>query len=184
MKAACVSSLFVVLFSTSMLFAQATPELPKPQKEHEWLKQFEGEWESLSEATAVPGQEPMKCKGTMSSKMLGAFWVVSDVKGDMMGVQVNAIQTIGYDPQAKKYVGTWVDSMMNYLWKYEGTVDKSGKILTLEAEGPNMMVAGKLSKYRDVYEFKSKDEIATKSEMLGDDGKWVNFMKGTVKRKK
>ncbi len=104
---------------------------------------------------------------------------------EVMAVKpMTAIQTLGYDPKAKKYVGTWVDSVMDHMWKYEGTLDPEGKVLTLEAEGPSFTGDGKTAKYRDVYEFKSKDEIATKSEMLGDDGKWVNFMKGTVKRKK
>ena len=117
-------------------------------------------------------------------RMLGGFWVVSEMKIEAMGTQETALQTIGYDPQAKKYVGTWVDSMVNHMWKYEGTVDDSGKILTLKAEGPNFMVAGKLAKFRDVYEFKSKDEIATSSQMLGEDGKWVTFMTGTSRRKR
>ena len=125
----------------------------------------------------------MKCKGSMSARMLGGFWLVSEAKGDVMGTQVTALQTIGYDPQAKKYVGTWIDSVVNHMWEYEGTVDAAGKTLTLEAEGPNLTQEGKLAKFRDIYEFKSKDEIATSSQMLGDDGRWITFMNGTAKRK-
>ena len=131
-----------------------------------------------------PGQPAMKCQGTMSSRMLGGFWAVTEVKGECQGTQVTGLQTIGYDAQAKQYIGTWVDSMVNYMWKYEGTVDETGKILTLEADGPNVMLGGKLAKFRDVYEFKTKDQIATSSQMLGEDGKWVTFMSGTAKRKK
>jgi hypothetical protein len=57
-------------------------------------------------------------------------------------------------------------------------------VLTLEADGPNMMVPGKMSKFRDIYEFKSPDEIATTSSMQGDDGKWITFSTGTARRKK
>ncbi len=94
------------------------------------------------------------------------------------------VQTIGYDAAKKKYVGTWVDSMTDFMWKYEGSVDKSGKILTLEAEGPNFASPGKLTKFQDIYEFKSADVIAITSKMLGDDGKWVTFMSGSANRKK
>jgi hypothetical protein len=73
--------------------------------------------------------------------------------------------------------------MFNHLWKYEGPVDSTGKILTLEADGPNF-ITGKTTKFRDIYEFKTKDHIAATSTMLGDDGKWVTFMTGNVKRKK
>lgn len=54
----------------------------------------------------------------------------------------------------------------------------------LEAEGPDFTQAGKMSKFRDIYEFKSKDEIATSSQILGEDGKWITFMNGTAKRKR
>jgi hypothetical protein len=101
-----------------------------------------------------------------------------------MGTTVNAIQTIGYSPEKEKYVGTWVDSMNNHLWEYEGDVDDSGNKLILEAEGPNFMLAGKLTKFRDTYEFRSPDHIEAASLMLGDDGKWIQFMTGQIRRKK
>lgn len=184
MKSLAVVGLVSTLLMASALVAQELPNFPPPQKEHEWLQQFVGEWESESEIVGGPGQPGMKCTGTMKCRALGGFWVVSDVKTEMPGFSVSAIQTIGYDPKAKKYVGTWVDSMMNHLWKYEGTVDKTGKILTLEAEGPDMVNQDKTAKYRDVYEFKSKDLIESSSLMQGEDGKWVEFMSGKVTRKK
>ncbi len=174
----------LVLAAASVASAQAPPDMPAPQKEHEWLHQFVGEWESESEAVVGPDQPAMKCTGSMSSRMLGGFWMVSEQKADLLGTELNCIQTIGFDPQSKKYVGTWVDSMMNHMWKYEGSVDETGKILTLEAEGPNFTQPGKTAKFRDVYEFKSADEIAISSSMLGEDGKWANFMTGHAKRKK
>ncbi len=182
MKTRFVPIAIAAMFLCSFVVAQA-PTMPTPQKEHEWLKQFVGNWDSEAEGVMAPGQPPVKCNGTMSTRMLGGFWMVSDVKGDMMGMPIEAIHTVGYDAKAKKYVGSWVDSMMNHMWKYQGTVDATGKILTLEAEGPNMSQPDKTSKYRDVYEFKSKDHFTMSSEMLGDDGKWLQFMKSEVKRR-
>ncbi len=181
---AAISGGFVVLSFASALPAQEAPAAPAPQKEHEWLRQFAGEWESEAEAPTAPGQPPVTCKGTISARMLGGFWVVSDIKGDMFGTQITALQTIGYDPQTKKYVATWVDSTLNHLWKCEGTVDATGTTLTLEADGPNMLHPGKLARFRDTYEFKSKDHIVTTSSCLGDDGKWVTFMTSNTRRKK
>ena len=74
--------------------------------------------------------------------------------------------------------------MMNHMCTYEGSVDETGRILTLDAEGPDFEVAGKTRKYRDAYEFKSADHIASTSSMLGDDGKWVVFMTGNMRRAK
>lgn len=163
--------------------AQEQPQFPGPEQEHQWLKKFVGQWVTTSKGSMGPDQPPMVCSGTIESKMIGEFWVVNEMKSDVQGIPMQGLQTIGYDPAKKKYVGTWLDSMMNHLWLYEGTVDPSGNKLTLEAEGPNLMADGKLTKFRDAYEFKSPDLIIVTSSMLGDDGKWITFMSGESKRK-
>jgi hypothetical protein len=170
--------------AASMAAAQEAPEFPQPQAEHEWLKQFVGEWETTAEASMGPGQPPMTCQGTMSSRMLGGFWMISESKIEVTGSPMTGVLTVGYDPQKKKYVGTWIDSMMNHLWRYEGALDETGKKLTLEAEGPNFMQAGKTARFRDAYEFKSADHIVTTASMEDEDGKWITFMTGEARRKK
>jgi hypothetical protein len=180
MKTIAVLGVLGALSAATMAVGQ---EFPTPQKEHAWLTQFVGEWETQTEASAGPGQPEMKCQGTMSARMLGGFWIVSQWNTEMMGMRVSAVQTIGYDGESKEYIGTWVDSMLNHVWKYQGSVDASGKILTLEAEGPNFMQGGKSAKFRDAYEFKSKDHIVMTSSMQDEDGNWVTFMTGDVRRK-
>ena len=173
----------IVIGVCGALRAQEQPQFPGPEQEHQWLQQFVGEWESVSEGTAGPGQPALKVEASLTSRMLGDYWVVTEMKGDIVGTPMQAIQTIGYDPIEKKYVGTWVDSMMHHLWKYEGWVDDTGKRLTLEAEGPNFMAEGKTTKFRDAYEFQSADHIVATSSMLGEDGQWITFMSGHLRRK-
>lgn len=175
-------SCLIVSHSASALRAQQ-PEFPQPGKEHELLQKFVGKWESDAEATMAPGQPAIKCKGTMSAKMLGGFWVVNEMQTSMSGFSMTGIQTVGYDSDRKKYVGTWVDSMMNYMWKYEGSLNKAGNKLTLEAEGPNHMAAGKMTKFRDAYEFKSATHIVATSSMLSESGEWITFMTGNMRKK-
>ena len=62
------------------------PHFPSPEKEHRWLKQFNGQWTSSSKAEAYNGQPAMECSGSMDSTMLGGFWVVNQFKGDVGGV--------------------------------------------------------------------------------------------------
>lgn len=183
MRTIVLGGLLTWMFAAAVA-AQEPPVFPQPQKEHEWLHQFVGEWETESHAPAAAGQPAMTCKGTMRTRMLGGFWVVSESQVEAMGTTVNAVLTVGYDPQAKKYVGTWVDSLTNHLWKYEGAVDETGKKLTLEATGPNCMAPGKEARFRDAYEFTSKDEIRVTSSAQGEDGQWITFMTGTARRKK
>jgi Protein of unknown function (DUF1579) len=173
-----------LLFISAEALGQETPALPKPTQEHGWLLKFTGEWTTESKATMVPGQPPMECNWKMSSRSLGGFWILNEMKGEMQGAPMTCIQTIGYDEDKKKYVGTWIDSMTSFMWKYEGNIDSLGKVLTLDADGPNFMGDGKLTKFQDIYEFKSADEILLTSRMLGTDGKWISFMSGIAKRVK
>ena len=160
------------------------PTPPAPTKEHGWLKQLEGEWVTEAEMVMGPGQPSVKCKGTESVRSLGGFWTVGEMKSDFMGTPMTGIMTLGYDPKAGKYVGTWVCSADGHCWKYEGTVDAAGKVLTLNTEGPDMTAPGKLAKMKDVIEIKDKDHKVLTSLMQGEDGKWVTFMTMTSRRKK
>ena len=74
--------------------------------------------------------------------------------------------------------------MINHMWHYEGTVDKSGNKITLETEGPSMTGDGKMTKYRDAFEFTDDDTIIATSSMQGKDKKWIVIMKGTGTRRK
>ena len=44
--------------------AQEMPELPEPVKEHEWLAQLAGEWESTMECIMDPEKPPVTGKST------------------------------------------------------------------------------------------------------------------------
>jgi hypothetical protein len=166
----------------SVMNAQEMPEMPKPQKEHEFLHKFVGEWESVGKGKMAEDQPPMECKGTAKARMLGGFWMVSEGKGDAMGTPMENVMTLGYDTEKGKYVGTWVDSMFNHMWKYEGTLE--GDKLTLNTVGPNMQDPTKKANYRDVFEFKSPDHYTLTSVVEGPDGKWTTFMTAEVTRKK
>jgi hypothetical protein len=172
---------FVALVLAVPSTAAEPPKQPAPAKEHEWLKQFSGEWETEAEMIVEPGKPAVKCKGAESSRTLGGFWLVSEMKGDFMGVPVNGLMTVGYDAEKKKFVGTWVCSVCDRMFKYEGTA--SGNTLTLETEGPHP-ATGKIVKMRDVVELKDKDHKLLTSYIQGEDGKWVSFMTMTARRKK
>lgn len=182
MLAVCVAALFGSISATAAQDA-ATPPMPTPQKEHEWLKQLEGEWTTEGELTMGPGGATIQCKGTETGRMIGGFWAMTENRGEFAGMTMTGIMTLGYDPEKKKYVGTWVDSMGHHLWRYEGTVDAAGKTLTLSTEGPSPMAPTKTSRYKEVIEFKSKDHKVFTSS-IEQDGKWVTFMTMNAKRRK
>lgn len=90
------------LLATATLTAQEPPAMPMPAAEHAWLEKFVGEWVTKSEAKMGPDQPPLQCSGTLSSRMLGGFWVLNEMKGDMAGEPMTGVQTIGYDEAKKK----------------------------------------------------------------------------------
>jgi hypothetical protein len=160
-----------------------TPQ--KPQKEHEWLQQLVGEWTYESEASMAPDQPPMKATGTESVRSLGGLWVLGESQGETPGGSpATMILTLGYDPQQKRFVGTWVGSMMTHLWVYDGSLDASGKVLTLAAEGPSFAKEGETTTYHDVIEIKSADHRVLSSRVQGEDGAWTTFMTAHYRRKK
>ncbi len=161
-------------FTLSPAFAQEMPQMPKPAKEHEVLKQFAGEWET-STTINMPGMPPMNTSGTESARMIGGFWVVGEHKGDFMGTPFTGIMTLGYDAKKQKYVGTWIDSSQNMMWQYEGTFDDAGKVLTLNTEGPCPMKGGEIVKMQDVIEMKTPDHQVMTSR-IQDNGQWVTSM--------
>jgi hypothetical protein len=157
----------------------------EPQKEHQWLQRLVGEWTSEADATMGPGKPPEKFKGTESVRSLGGLWILAEGQGEMPGGgAATTMMTLGYDPRKQRYVGTWVGSMMTYLWVYDGELDAAGRALTLNAEGPNMVAEGKMAKYKDVIEIKSEDHRVLTSHMLGDDGEWHELMTANYRRKK
>ena len=157
----------------------------EPQKEHRWLHKLVGEWVYETEAAMEPGKPPEKCGGTERVRSLGGLWILAEGQGEMPGgVPATMIMTLGYDPQKKRYVGTWIGSMMTHLWVYDGALDQPERVLTLESDGPSMAGDGKMAKYRDVIELKSDDHRVLTSHVLGDDGKWAQFMTANYRRKK
>ena len=155
------------------------------QKEHLWLQKFLGEWTYELDCPAEPGKPPSKHTGSESVRSLGGLWILAEGKGQMPdGTPSATLMTVGYDPQKKRFVGTWIGSMMCNLWVYDGEVDASAKVLSLSAEGPAFDGSGKTALYRDVIEFKSDDLRVLTSHVKGDDGTWTQFMAADYRRKK
>jgi hypothetical protein len=111
--------------------------------------------------------------------------VVAEGRGEMPGGgAATTIMTLGYDRAKQRYVGTFVGSMMDYLWVYEGIVDEGGKSLTLDTVGPDFGGEGKLVRYQDVVSFHDDDHRELTSRMLGDDGNWQTVMTARYTRRR
>ena len=157
----------------------------QPQKEHQWLQKLVGEWTYEIEATMGPDQPTEKSTGTEIVRSLGEFWILAEGQGEMLGCgPATTLMTLGYDPQKQRYVGTWIGSIMTYLWVYDGELDAGETVLTLNSNGPSMTGDEKLGKYKDMIEFKSSDHRVMTSHTLGNNGQWQHFMTAHYRRKR
>jgi hypothetical protein len=143
--------------------------------EHRWLQRLIGEWRYESAGEAGPGEPPVHDEGTESVRALGGVWVVCEAKSNADDGTAS-IMTVGYDPGRKRFVGTFIGSMMTFLWLYEGELDAAGTTLVLESEGPSFAEEGKTAKYRDTMEMRTDDHRIFTSSYLADDGSWHAFM--------
>jgi uncharacterized protein DUF1579 len=157
--------------------------MPGPVKEHGLLQKFVGEWESEGEAFMAPEQPSTKLKGVESSRMIGGFWFVAQIKSTVSDLPYEQVLTIGYDPAKKKYIGTVIDSMTSHIWRLEGTLDATGNVLTCETEGP-VPDPERPSKFREVTELRGPDHKVFTSSLLGPDDSWNTVMTINIRRRK
>jgi len=149
----------------------------EPQEQHRWLQRLVGEWTYEGESPARDGSGTTRHTGTERVRRLGEVWVVCEASGETPGAGVaSSIMTLGYDPARGRFVGTFVGSMMTYLWIYDGQLDAGGATLTLDNEGPSFTREGETARYRDVVRFESDDHRTLTSLTQRDDGEWTEFM--------
>ena len=120
----------------------------EPRPQHRWLKKLLGDWTYSSECDMGPDQPPMTVTGTENVRSIGGLWMVAEGAGGSGDDAWTSVMTLGYDPSAGRFVGTFIASMMTHLWIYSsGSLDKSTGSLSLDAEGPAFSGEG-MSSYR------------------------------------
>lgn len=186
MKRAFAGMALVVLaagIAGAATWIQEKPQVPKPDKEHAFLKKFVGRWDSTM-SVRESGEHPwMDTKGTEQARMFGDFWVVSEWKSESPEMPMQGLGSTGFDPVAKKYMVTWIGSTSPSLSLGEGTVDPAGNVLTTTVRTQDCRTGMPLIMTM-VQEFKDADTLVWTMRMRGKDGKDFECMKGESKRRK
>ncbi len=153
----------------------------KPVKQHEWLHQLIGKWDFTHNCVG-PDQSTSTTRGQADVSSLGGLWVLIHCTGDAPeGEGWNSIFQLGYDPDRSLFVGSFIASMMPSLWVYEGALDSTEKVLTLDVEGPAFDGSG-MAKYQDIFEIDGSDLWHLRSRIQTPDGNWVQFLNGEHRR--
>ncbi|WP_426127056.1 DUF1579 domain-containing protein [Pararhizobium sp. PWRC1-1] len=145
--------------------------------EHHWLQQLTGRWRVTFDPPE--GSDHQDAGGTWEENVrsLGGTWIVSETTGTMAdGSEATNILSLGYDPAKKRYVGSFVSSAMTNLWIYEGTLDDTGTVLTLDCEGPDFDTPGQTARYQDIITIRDVDTRNFSSRIRSPDGTWKPIM--------
>ena len=154
-------------------------------KEHAWLQRIVGEWTGEGTAEMGPGQPTQTFNVEESVRPIGDVWIQGEGRGKMPdGTPSTTLVTLGFDPDRKRFVGTFIGSMMANLWIYNGALDSTGKKLVLDSEGPSFSGDGTTAQYQDTIEIKDDNNRVLSSSVLGPDGKWQQFMTSNYRRVK
>ena len=156
---------------------------PAPLEQHKWLQQLVGEWTARAEATMEPGAEPMRIESVESVRSIGGLWIVAESRSIGEEPPLTSVLQLGYDPDQKGFVGTWIDSMQTRMWTYRGELDAAREVLTLQSEGPFFGDPAKSARYRDVIELTGPDTKVLSSSVETEDGTWIQFLRAEYKRK-
>ena len=171
-----IIGLLLLAFAMAQVLARGQGA-PTPGPEHEHLKKLEGTW------NAKMKMGDNETPATATYKMVcGGMWLMSDFQGEFDGQKFSGRGLDGYDPEKKKYVAVWVDSMSTRPMLLEGTHDKEKKTTTMtgEAPGPD----GKLAKHKMMTHMPDDDHMTFTMFIIDADGKENKVMTIEYTRKK
>jgi hypothetical protein len=126
---------------TVLALAFAAPALaqgpPMPGPEHEILKRDVGVWDVVMDMN-IPGMGPFTMTGVETNTLMSGRWVITEFKGEAMGMAFENRGITGWDPDKKAYVGVWADTMGTSLNTSEGTYDAATNTLkgSMDTAGP------------------------------------------------
>ena len=163
---------------------EAYMKMMAPNENHEYLKNFVGEWDVTTTSWMMPGAEPTVSNNSSKAELiLGGRFLKMAFKGTMMGMPFEGIQINGYDNYQKKHISFWIDNSSTAFYLLSGSLDDSGKVMTERAEWPDPMTGGTM-KVRTATKWISPDEFVYEMFMISPDGQEFKSLENRVKRKK
>lgn len=173
-----LASLAIVFGFHSHVTAQQSPS---PSEEHRIVMQDAGKWTIQGKMLLPEGFQEFKGEETVVA--IGEFWTVSHYSSDVFG-GLKGSSTFGFDPIAKQFVGTWVDSFQPTTTHMKGSYDKEAKTMTYATAGIGM--DGKPMPGKIIIQYRSVDSrifTMMHKDPTGKTNKMVTTMEMTYTRK-
>lgn len=149
---------------------KAWVEASTPGESHKYLDHFVGKWETSSRLWwEGPNRPPSESKGNAEIKwiMEGRF-LLEEQTDQVMDKPHKSMILTGYDNYKKKYITSFIDNMQTGMYTSEGTLDKSGKVLTYHGKMDDPMTGERDKLFRSVVRVINKDKYVLESyDLIG-----------------
>jgi Protein of unknown function (DUF1579) len=158
------------------LGAYAAQATAKAGPELQAMEPLVGSWKAKVLFWQDPTKAPQESEGTMTRKwIMGGRILQEDFDGKFAGADFKGLGLMGFDPQKKKYVGTWVDSMAPSISVMESVYDAKTKTFagTMDEIDPQ---TGKKVKARDVLRIVDNDHQVQEMFSTPEGGKEAKMM--------
>jgi hypothetical protein len=107
-------------------------ELAAPGPNHKFFENWVGKWDTTTTVGMTPGMPAHETHGHSEfSWLIGGTWLQERHDGTMMGLPLKGFGLSGYDNFNKRFVNCWVDSLSTGMITTTGSLDPTGKVLTL-----------------------------------------------------
>jgi hypothetical protein len=108
-------------------------EYSSPGERHKVLDQIVGKWTTSTKVFPTGPDSPSnESVGTSECKwILGKRHIQQQSQGTMLGLKVESVGFFGYDNFKRKYTCTWMESTSTARYTAEGTIDQTGKKITM-----------------------------------------------------
>lgn len=173
--------------SLSLLLAQSATaqEFPQPTREHQEMAREAGTWDAKVQMWMDPSAPAMKSTGTETCESFGGFWMTSHFEGNFGGQPFEGISQTTYDPEAKQYVSTWIDTMASTLLVSRGTYDPETHTLTLLSEEHTCCMTGQRKRLKMTTRYTDADHKHFEiHETLAGANEWAKTMEIDYTRRK
>jgi hypothetical protein len=151
---------------------------------HDYFKQFVGEWDVKTTTWMTPGAEPAISQNASDATLiLGRRFLMTRFSGSIFGQAFEGLQIDGYDNLTKKYLTFWIDNSSTGFYFLDGSRDTTTGVLTETANWPDPMSGASVG-VRGVTTWKSADEYVYEMYMTPPGGKEFKSMENVMTRKK
>jgi len=135
-------------------------EAATPGEAHKKLNDMVGRWKTTSRIWMNgPDAPPAETQGTSEVKwILDGRFLQQEIKGELMGKPYNGIGFTGYDNMNKKYTSVWIDNTSTAMFTADGTLDRTGRVLTTVGKMDEPMTGEHDKSTMYVYRMESKDK--------------------------